>query len=170
MASFKRYLINEEKSYLGQKIGDTLSAVQNIQDDMENMGTRHLSRMAEKIVNQIRQILHSQWSPKHLPKLKELQRIAVALQKTIEEKGDLRELIPAATSALEKLSGDMGTKVNNLPAEKGTPVDMTQTQTTEVPQQSDANQEDLSAQSADQMQDISQPTASPPDQMQQNQL
>lgn len=116
MEKFGEYLINEERSYFGGRIADVLTSLQDIQNDMPNLGSRHLSRLAENIVNQIRKILHSHWNPKYNNKLKELQKIAVAIQKTIDERGDLKEILPSATSALEMLSGKLGVKINTLNA------------------------------------------------------
>jgi hypothetical protein len=113
---FGDYIINEEKSYLGNKIGDVLTSLQDVQSDIDNLGARHLSRLAESIVNQIRKILHSGWNPKYNKRLERLQNIAVAIQKTIEERGDLKEIIPAATAELERISGELGVKINNLKA------------------------------------------------------
>lgn len=118
---FKVFLLNEERSFLGHRVGDVLTSMQDIQTDMENLGSRQLTRMAEDLVNQIRKILHSNWSPKSLKHLKELQRIGVAIQKTIEEKGDLKEILPAATQSLQQLSGKLGVKVNTLDAPEQMP-------------------------------------------------
>jgi hypothetical protein len=116
MAKFEEFLINEEKSFFGDKINNVLTSMQDVQNDMSNLGSRHLSRLAENIVNQIRKILHGHWNPKYNHKLKELQKIAVAIQKTIDDRGDLNQVLPAATAALEQLSGKMGIKANNLKA------------------------------------------------------
>lgn len=116
MERFSNFLINEEKSYLGHRVGDVLVSLQDLQGDLENMGTRQLSRYAEEVVNQIRKILHSRWSPKYQNQLKELQKIGVAIQKTIDERGDLKQLLPAAVKSLESLSGRLGVKINNLKA------------------------------------------------------
>jgi hypothetical protein len=114
MDKFKTFLLNEQRNYLGRKVAGVLTPMQELQDDMQNMGARHLIRMAEKIVNEIRKILHSHWETHQQKHLKELQRVAVALQKSIDEKGDLREIIPSATQSLQTLSGKLGVKVNNL--------------------------------------------------------
>lgn len=116
MNKFRNFLLNEEASFLGHKVGDVLTAMQDIQQDMPNLGSRHLTKIAEELVNQIRKILHGTWSPKHQKDLKELQRIGVAIMKTIEERGDLKEILPAATQQMQSLSGKLGVKVNNLEA------------------------------------------------------
>jgi hypothetical protein len=125
MDKFKLFLLNEDKAYLGHKVGDLLTSMQDLQDDMENVGSRHLNRLAEEVVNQIRKILHDQWEQRNHKYLKELQKIGVAIQKTIEDKGDLKEMLPSAVQALQDLSGKLGVKVNNLEApemETGEPI------------------------------------------------
>lgn len=119
MERFKQFYINEERSYLGHRVGDVLTSMQDLQNDMANLGTRQLARMAEAIVNQIRKILHSRWTPKYQHQLHDLQKVGVAIQKTIEEKGDLKEILPAAVQALSDLSGKLGVKINDLDAPEG---------------------------------------------------
>jgi uncharacterized protein YydD (DUF2326 family) len=116
MNKFENFLLNEDKNYLGNKVSDILSALQDIQGDIDNLGSRHLSKLAEGVINQIRTILHSNWNLKNIKYLKELQKIGVFISKTIEEKGDLKQTIPAATKALEELAGKIGAKINDLTA------------------------------------------------------
>lgn len=116
MDKFKTFLINEDRSFLAHKVSDILTSMQELQEDMPNLGSRHLAKLAEQIVNQIRKILHERWSPKNLPYLKSLQKIAVAIQKTIEERDDLKEIFPAVLSSMQDLSGQLGVKINNLEA------------------------------------------------------
>ena len=118
---FGEYLITEERNYLGSKVGTVLTAMQDLQSDMQNLGSRHIVRVAEQIVSQIRRILHSQWTPQQMKYLKELQKIAVAIQNTMDQKGDLKEIIPAAAAALSDVSTKLGVKVNTLdaPEEEG---------------------------------------------------
>lgn len=125
MKNFKSFLINEEKSFLGRKVANVLTPMQELQDDMQNMGARHLTRVAENLVNEIRKILHGHWEQEQQKYLKELQKIAVAIQKTIEDKGDLKEIIPSAIQSMQTLSGKLGVKINNLKGpefEAGDPV------------------------------------------------
>ena len=114
MDRFKYFLINENRTYLGRRVNDVLTSLQDVQEDMPNLGSRHLTKLADQIVNQIRKILHVNWDVANQKHLLELQKIAVALQKTIEEKGDLREILPAATQAVQTLAGKLGIKVNDL--------------------------------------------------------
>lgn len=110
---FKTYLLNEEKSHLGHKVTDVLTTVHDLQNDMEHMGVRQTTRLADDIVNRIRKILHSQWTIKQQKHLQSLQKVAVALKKTIEEKGDLKQMIPAAAQELENVSTKLGIKTTS---------------------------------------------------------
>ena len=116
MRRFRGFLLNEEKGHLGHKVNSVLTGMQDIQTDMGNIGSRHLNRLAEEIVNQIRKILHSNWTQKNHKYLIDLQKIGVAIMKTIEEKGDLKDVLPSATQELQNLAGKLGVKVNNLEA------------------------------------------------------
>lgn len=111
---FKQFLINEQRAYLGQKVGDILTAAQELRDDARNMGTRDLTRFSERIVNQIRRILHSNWPREEKKYLKQLQKVGVAIMKAIDEKDDLPGTISGAATSLEKLVGDLGVPINKL--------------------------------------------------------
>jgi len=111
---FKHFLLNEEKSYLGQRISDVLTALHDLQEDIENLGSRHINRMAESIVNQIRRVLHSNWSEKQHKSLKHLQKAGVAIMKAIEEKGDIKAVLASATQEIEELSGKLGHPVSDI--------------------------------------------------------
>jgi len=104
---FKKFILNENKKYLGGKIGDILSALHNLKEVSPNLGDKQISSMATNIVNQIRRILHSDW-PGNKKSLLVLQRIGTALEKSIKEKQDLLETIEGATQEMEELSKALG--------------------------------------------------------------
>lgn len=116
MEGFRSFLLNEEKAYLGHRVSGVLTAIHDLEDDIPSMGTRHITRVAEDIVNQIRKILHGQWSPTQKKYLLELQRVGVALMKAIDEKGDLKTIVPEIARTLEDISGKLGIKTNDLQA------------------------------------------------------
>lgn len=111
---FKEFLLNEQQAYLGLKVGDILTAAQELRDDAKNMGSRDLTRFSQRIVNQIRRILHSNWPREEAKHLKVLQRVAVALMKAIDEKEDLGSTIAGSVSVLEKLVSNLGVPINKL--------------------------------------------------------
>lgn len=111
---FKDFLLNENRAYLAQKVGDILAGLQELQSDAPNMGTRDLTQYAMRIVMLIRRVLHSSWPKDEKPNLAILQKAAVALMKAIEEKSDLAGAITGASSLLEKLSAELGSPVNKI--------------------------------------------------------
>lgn len=126
MSKFSEFLnnqtLNESKQYLGAKIGDILTAGQDLQQDIDSLGARQVSRMADELVNQIRKILHSQWQTHQKVYLKELQAVAVMIKKAIEDKKDkgstfdLKETIKIAIQKLEEISTKLGEPVNKMQA------------------------------------------------------
>lgn len=139
---FKHFLLNEERSYLGQRVSDILTALHDLEEDIDNLGSRHVNRMAEAIVNQIRRVLHSNWSEKQHKSLKSLQKAGVAIMKAIEEKGDIKATLASATKELEELSGNLGRPVSDIgdtadgqPAVLEPPDQQQQPENPEVPQE-----------------------------------
>ena len=117
--SFRDFLINENKYYLGQRVGDVLTAIQDLQQNGEGMGRRQMTANAQRIVDQIRSILHSNWSKKEEKYLQPIQKVGVAIARAIEEKDDLDELLPTAASELEQMVSKMGVPVNSLATPPG---------------------------------------------------
>lgn len=117
---FKQFILNENQVYLGHRIGDILTAAQDLQDDFDNLGSRQTSRMIDQIVGQIRKILHSEWKSEQRPYLKQLQAVAVMLKKSVDEKKiqgqtyNLKDVLNMATQKLEEISGKLGVAVNDL--------------------------------------------------------
>jgi hypothetical protein len=111
---FKEFLINEQQAYLGQKVGNILTAVQELQADAPNMGSRELVQYTQQIINQIRPILHSSWPREEKKFLITLQKVGISLSKAVEEKGDLPSKISGASGVLEKLVADLGVPINKL--------------------------------------------------------
>ena len=111
---FKDFLLNESKFFLAERLGDLLSALQDLIQNVDGMGLRQLSANSERIVNQMRRILHSNWSKKEEKYLKNLQKAAVALAKAIEDKQNLPDVLPAIVGELEGVLAKMGQPVNSM--------------------------------------------------------
>jgi len=111
---FKDFILLENRVYLGSKIGDILTALQELRDDAKSMGSRSLVRYAEKIVNQIRRVLHTHWPKDEIKFLKPLQKVGVAMMKAIEEREGLEEIVTGAASELEKVLSKMGVPINKI--------------------------------------------------------
>lgn len=112
--TFKDFLLNEQQAYLAQKVGNILSAVQDLKNDAKTMGSKNLNAFSNEIVVHIRNILHSSWPKEQEKHLKNLQKMAVALMKCMDDKGDLPSVISTVSSGMEKLVADLGTPINKL--------------------------------------------------------
>lgn len=115
---FKNFILNENKAYFGQRVGDILNALQDLNDSAENMGARHLVSNAETIVNQMRRIIHTHWSQSEESNLIILQKCGVAIMKAIEEKDDLIPVLKACQQHVEEIIGEKETSINDLEVEK----------------------------------------------------
>ena len=113
---FKQFLLNENRAYLGQRIGDVLNAMHDFSQDESGLGTRHQVRSANQIVNAIRGILHSPWGKEEDKNLQALQKVGVAIMQAIEEKNELAEVMKGATAELEGVVSGMGVTTNQLGA------------------------------------------------------
>jgi hypothetical protein len=124
--NFKYFLLNENRVHLGEKIGDILSAVNDLTDEGANMGARQMVKFSEKIVALIRRILHSNWPRTEEDTLKRLQKVAYNLMLAIDpkdknEKVDLNDLMPSVQQELQDIVSDLGTPINRLGDTDGEP-------------------------------------------------
>lgn len=119
MDQFRSFLLNETKHYLGQRAGDILTALQNLHEDAASMGSRALIRAATGIVNQIRRILRGRWEEADVQYLKQLQKIGVAIMKSIDENDDIQAVIASAVSEMEGMLDKLQVPLNSLGSEGG---------------------------------------------------
>jgi len=116
---FKQFLLNENRAYLAQKAGAILTALHDLDQNAQGMGTRNLVKNAEGVANQIRRILHTHWPKREEYNLKQMQKIAVSLMRAIDEKSDLETTIKSSVQELEKMMGNMDAPVNQLASPEG---------------------------------------------------
>ena len=117
--TFSDFLLNENRAYLGQRVGDILAATQDITQNAQHIGTRQLVKNAEGVVNQIRRILHTNWPKEEEKNLEQLQKIGVAVAKSIEDKDDLPGIMAGAQAELEQLTDKLGAPLNKLGSPEG---------------------------------------------------
>lgn len=112
--NFENYCITESKKYFGSKIGDVLAALQDLDQNKEGMGSRQLVANTERLINQFRRILHSNWSKREDKFLKQIQKIAVALARGLEDKQSLPDIVSASAQELQMILQKLGVPVNSL--------------------------------------------------------
>jgi len=113
---FKTFVLNETRSHLGEKVGDILSSLQNLDNDAANLGNKALITSAEGIVDNIQPVLSAKWPDTELATLQSLQRIGVALKLAIDSNEDLKQIISTAVEDLQQASGESEEPVNDLAA------------------------------------------------------
>lgn len=112
--NFKYFLINEQQNILAQKIGDVLSALQTLNDDLSNLGSKDKNTYSDRISSDIKSLLRKNWPKEEIKYLGKLQAVAVAIKKTIEERGSLEDLLPNVIEELQNILEDMGAPINTL--------------------------------------------------------
>lgn len=115
--SFSKFLLNENKIYLNEKIGDILSALQELVEDADNMGKRQVISNSQEFINQIRKILHGRWDDEDKPSLKILQKVGVAIAKGIDSKEDMQAVLGSCVQELQKLINNNETPINDIGVE-----------------------------------------------------
>lgn len=113
---YREFLLNENQAYLGQKVGDILTSAHDLKDEGKNMGSRDLMKFSEKLVSEIKRVLHSSWPKECTKYLKSLQKVGVSIMKCIDEKGDLYQTIVSVCTELEKTSKALGVPINKFAA------------------------------------------------------
>lgn len=115
--NFKQFLLNENVAFFNQRVGDILNALQDLNQDGKQMGTRFLMSNAEKIVNQMRSLLHQNWPQTKQKDIKTIQKCAIALMKGIDEKSDLPQIISKCVQNLQTIGTE--TPVNQMASPVG---------------------------------------------------
>lgn len=116
---FSDFLLNEGRVYLANKIGDILTALQNLSEDAQGgLGRRACERGVQKVVDQIRRVLHSHWDDTEKNALEVLQTVAVGLMVGLEKtEVDLPSLMASAVESIQDISSKLEEPLNNLGSE-----------------------------------------------------
>jgi cell division protein YceG involved in septum cleavage len=110
---FKEFLLKEnEDNYLEVKIGDILSALQNMLEDSGVMSKKDVSDNLVSVANKIKPLLNS--GNKNLKALKTLQKVAVAIYSGVDNGDDPKTIIKTCTTELESLLSGSGSTINKI--------------------------------------------------------
>jgi hypothetical protein len=117
MPEFKIFLLNEQQQYLAQQVGDILTALQTLQHDGAHLGNRGTADAANRIVNQIRQLLGGRWHREESKYLTRLQAVGVHLADAADNGTPMAEVVAGAAAELEALVAAMGQPINQIGAD-----------------------------------------------------
>jgi len=120
---FEEYLFTENRNYLGEKVGDILTSLQDLSQNGKAMGQRQMMRRMEGTSDQIRKILHSRWQKSNEKYLPVLQKVGTALMNVVDGESQFEPLdvVNGSISELEGLLGRMKVPVNTLASAEPTP-------------------------------------------------
>jgi len=123
--SFKQYLLLENEQFLAVQMNDVLQDLQNLQSEIESIGTRNLVKTSQLIGNNIRNIIKSHWDISSDKPLLTLQKCGVAIFNAIQKKSDLKEILPDIISDMNIGVSDLKSPVNKIasPSSKTIPDD-----------------------------------------------
>lgn len=111
---FKSHLLTEQKKYFADKVGDILTSVLELLEAGKQLGLRQLLIFSQDLVGQIRKVLHTSWTRSELKYLKVLQKCGVAIMKTIDEKGDIKETLNGCRAEIENVLKKLKVPLNDL--------------------------------------------------------
>lgn len=114
MINFKEFIINENTVYLTGRIGDILNSIQDLIDNLENIGSRDSTRAAENIVREIRRIIRSKVPNEQIKYLKTLQKCGASIMKSVEEKNNLNIVLNSCVKEIEKVLNDLELPINKI--------------------------------------------------------
>jgi len=114
MINFKEFILNENTVYLAGRIGDILNALQDLIDNLDNIGSRDINRAADNIVKEIRKIIRSKVPNDQVKHLETLQKCGYNIKKSIEEENKLENVLQSCVSEIEKILNDLEVTVNKI--------------------------------------------------------
>lgn len=114
MSNFKNHMLNENASQLGDRVGDVLNSVHQLQSDYPQLGIRQSVRISTSIANQIRKIINDEWGENNSSILTSLQKCGISLLKGSETKTDLKEVVDNVAIELENCMEKLNVPINNL--------------------------------------------------------
>lgn len=139
---FKQFLIIENEQFLALQTNDILEDLKNLKDEIENIGTKNLVKTSQLIANNIRNIIKSHWEISTDKPLLSLQKCGVAILKAIQEKSDLKDIIPACIEEIEKTISQMKEPVNRI-ASPSAKISKTEEEGSELSKSGDLSPENL---------------------------
>jgi hypothetical protein len=107
---FKNFLLEEGFNFSNVKVGDILSAFQQLSFDIDNIKKKDLKNTLENIILNMRSLLNSK-SDKIL--ISVIQKIICAIKDDIEVNGDFKSTIESSIYELEKYLKDKKVVLNN---------------------------------------------------------
>lgn len=114
MINFKDFIINENTVYLAERIGDILNSIQDLIDNIDNIGSRDATRASENIVREIRRIIRSKVPNDQMEHLKTLQKCGASIMKSVDEKNNLNVVLNSCVKEIEAVLNKLQVPINKI--------------------------------------------------------
>lgn len=115
MSKFKNYLITEQTNLLNDRLSPLINTMDSLKNDVAQLGNRQIIKSLTNIANEIRKILNDDWPNSTLPTLKFLQKIALFILKSIDEKSDdLKSVVDIVSQNFYSIADKSKIQLNNL--------------------------------------------------------
>lgn len=114
MLNFKKFIILENLQLLGDKIGNLLKDLQELQENYKDIGMTTTCNTIETIISNIQSILRGHWDSSNKKYFKNLQKIGIALSKLLEEKDDFEKILSDSVEEIKSIAMKLNVPLNDL--------------------------------------------------------
>lgn len=116
--NFKQFLLTEDKSDLGLKIGNIVNAIDDISKDIDHKGQK-LNVFADDIIVRVKSILRTDWPSELIQYLKQIRSALIIVCKSMDgsNKTPLPEAMVSFSKQLKKIADGLGAPLTDI----GTP-------------------------------------------------
>ena len=116
--NFKLFLLNENKSDLGLKLGNIINAIDDLSQDIDKKGQK-LNVFADDIIARVKAILRSDWPSELSQYLKQIRNALIVICKSMDGSNEmpLPEALKIFLKQLKKISENLGSPITDV----GTP-------------------------------------------------
>ena len=113
--NFKEFLLTENKSDLGEKLGYILNSIENLAQDIDKQGTK-LNVFAEDIVSRVKGILRSDWPSELKQYLIQIRNAITIVCKSLDgsNKMPLPDALKSFSEELKKIAQSLGSPINDI--------------------------------------------------------
>jgi hypothetical protein len=112
--NFRKFIVLENLQLFGDKVGNLLKDLQELQENYKDIGMNSTCQTIEKIIADIQPILTGHWDSSNKKYLKGLQKVGVALSKLLEEKDDFDKVLADCVEELKNITTKLNVPINDL--------------------------------------------------------
>lgn len=112
--NFRKFILKENLQLLGDKIGNLLKDLQELQENYQDIGMKTTLATVENLTSDIQAILRGHWDSSQKKHLKSLQKVGVRLSKLLDEKDDFEKALTDCVEELKNIATKLEVPLNDL--------------------------------------------------------